>query len=104
MSPPARDEADRKTAATDFSRNLAVEAGAGSGKTSLLLERALNLLLSGKIEPRDLVAITFTEKAASQLGEKLAQELDLIRKAPDGGPEDGKKASARSWAWLRTGK
>ncbi|HET6922443.1 MAG TPA: UvrD-helicase domain-containing protein, partial [Anaeromyxobacteraceae bacterium] len=55
--------------------HLAVSAGAGAGKTRALVELALSLL-SGEAtgEPRDpgaLVAITFTERAAAELEERL---------------------------------
>jgi len=51
---------------------LLVIAGPGSGKTYSIVLRALNLLLLGKAEPKELVLCTFTEKAAFELRDRLA--------------------------------
>lgn len=60
--------------ALDAKRNLAVRANAGSGKTSVLLERIVQLLARGTgLEIDNLAAVTFTRKAAAQLREKLAE-------------------------------
>ena len=53
---------------------MVVEAGAGTGKTSLLIDRLLSLLHEFSIT--DLVAITFTEKAAGELQDRLRQALE----------------------------
>jgi ATP-dependent exoDNAse (exonuclease V) beta subunit len=60
------DKAARLTALTAIDRSLLVEAGAGSGKTSLMAGRVVALFASG-IEPKNIAAITFTEFAASEL-------------------------------------
>lgn len=51
---------------------LLVIAGPGSGKTFSLVLRAMNLLLLGKVEPKQLVVCTFTEKAAFELLDRLS--------------------------------
>lgn len=51
---------------------LLVIAGPGSGKTFALVLRAMNLLLSGKAHPSELVLCTFTEKAAYELSDRLS--------------------------------
>ena len=48
-APPLPDAAARREAATCFDRNLVVTAGAGTGKTALLVERTLNLIGSGTV-------------------------------------------------------
>ena len=60
----------RFAALTDVNRSLLVEAGAGTGKTSLLAGRAA-VLLSNGIEPKQVAAITFTEFAASELQQRI---------------------------------
>ena len=60
------DEAARRTAISDQSQSLLVEAGAGSGKTAVLAGRIAILLAEG-VEPKSIVAVTFTEFAASEL-------------------------------------
>src|SRR5450631_511507 len=70
--PGLSDEKCRKRALTDFSATLLVEAGAGTGKTSLLAGRVALLLASG-IKPHNVAAITFTELAASELLQRIQE-------------------------------
>ena len=60
------DLAARMTALTAIDRTLLVEAGAGSGKTSVMAGRVA-VLFAGGVEPKHIAAITFTEFAASEL-------------------------------------
>lgn len=62
---------NQRRAVTTLGKNLCVAAGAGSGKTTVLVERYLFLIEKGGMETRDIVAITFTEKAANQMKEKI---------------------------------
>lgn len=55
--------------------NIAVTAGAGSGKTTVLVGRYLNLLASGR-RVGELVAITFTRKAAAEMSARLREALE----------------------------
>lgn len=67
---PVRDRAIRAT-----SRSMAVSAGAGSGKTHVLVERVLRTLLDGT-PPGRVAAITFTVKAAGELVERVRNRLE----------------------------
>ena len=69
-NPGLSDAAARLTALIDHDRTLIVEAGAGSGKTALMAGRVAMMLTTG-VQPRDIVAITFTEAAASELLERI---------------------------------
>jgi superfamily I DNA/RNA helicase len=60
------DQTTRIAALTELERSLLVEAGAGSGKTSIMAGRVA-MLFAGGIEPKRVAAITFTEFAASEL-------------------------------------
>ena len=60
------DDAERRAAIADQARSLLVEAGAGSGKTAVLAGRIATLFAEG-VEPKYIVAVTFTEFAASEL-------------------------------------
>ena len=68
----AKDTDARATALTALDRTLLVEAGAGSGKTSVLAGRVAALLASG-VKPRAIAAITFTELAAGELRARVVE-------------------------------
>ncbi|MCK5772377.1 MAG: UvrD-helicase domain-containing protein [Thermoplasmata archaeon] len=56
----------------DVSTHLAVTAGAGSGKTRVLVERYLSILeLDDNVSPRNILALTFTEKASAEMKERV---------------------------------
>ena len=74
------------------SRNYLVEAGAGAGKTTLMVRRIVNQLVTGYCEPKELVAITFTNKSTLELRKKLDDELCQRRDmAKAGGDETLRK-------------
>ena len=74
--------ADFTAAACDPRHSVVVEACAGSGKTWLLVARMLRLLLAGA-EPSELLAITFTRKAAQEMRERLMELLHELTLASD---------------------
>ena len=59
----------------DQQANLLVSAAAGSGKTTTLTERIVQRLMEGKVEPDQLLIITFTELAAKDLKTKIQKRL-----------------------------
>ncbi|HEX6361088.1 UvrD-helicase domain-containing protein [Actinophytocola sp.] len=68
------DHAVRERIRTDLDHTLFVEAGAGSGKTTVLVRRIVDLVESG-ISLRDIAAVTFSEKAAEELRDRTRAEL-----------------------------
>ncbi|MEK7290764.1 MAG: UvrD-helicase domain-containing protein, partial [Planctomycetota bacterium] len=82
--PEPIDTLTRNIAVTEQDRNIVVTAGAGTGKTTLLVNRMLHLLLGHKRFQKEespilrIVAMTFTDKAASEMKIRLAGELEKI--------------------------
>ncbi|MBR2572167.1 MAG: UvrD-helicase domain-containing protein [Clostridia bacterium] len=78
-----QDRINRERLSTrDFDRNFLVSAGAGAGKTYLTVERAFNMLCDrdAGVSPRQIVMITFTRKAATEMKTRLSE---WIRNALD---------------------
>jgi ATP-dependent helicase/nuclease subunit A len=70
------DQATRDRLLTDFERTFFVEAGAGTGKTTTIVGRIVNLVTSGRVSMEGLVAITFTEAAAAELRDRVREGLE----------------------------
>jgi ATP-dependent helicase/nuclease subunit A len=82
LGPPVDHEA-RTRIATALDDTVFAVAGAGSGKTRHLVERVLNVVLSGKARIDQLAVITFTEAAAAELRERIGEALDQVVTDPD---------------------
>ena len=67
-------DAEARTFASDPAQNVVLEASAGTGKTSVLVSRYVNLLARG-VDPANILAITFTRKAAAEMRERIVREL-----------------------------
>lgn len=72
---------EQREAACAGDRDLWLTAGAGSGKTSVLTARYLHLHLVRGVPIRRLLAITFTEKAAAEMRERIAETLRVEGRA-----------------------
>lgn len=80
----------RRLAETTFDRNVVVVAGAGTGKTTLLVNRLVHLLMR---EPHpvgitQLVALTFTNKAATEMKLRLRDRLSVLASAETSGTSE----------------
>jgi ATP-dependent helicase/nuclease subunit A len=76
----------QKEAALERGRDVAVTAGAGSGKTRTLVARYASLLADGLL-PRRVVAITFTEKAAREMRSRVRDALQMLASRAESAPE-----------------
>jgi ATP-dependent helicase/nuclease subunit A len=82
---PAPDQPARARIAGELDATLFVEAGAGSGKTTALVTRVVNLVTSGAADLDSIAAITFTDKAATQLRDRLRRKFEqTAEEDPDG--------------------
>uniref|UniRef100_UPI0035B3E399 UvrD-helicase domain-containing protein n=1 Tax=Hylemonella sp. TaxID=2066020 RepID=UPI0035B3E399 len=79
-APVARDDFYR--IACDPQRHVVVEACAGAGKTWMLVSRILRALLEGAA-PQEILAITFTKKAAGEMRQRLMEWLEDFAQADD---------------------
>jgi ATP-dependent helicase/nuclease subunit A len=71
---PPDPDADARVFAVDPRNNVVLEASAGTGKTTVLVQRYVNLLKAG-VEPSNILAITFTRKAATEMRDRIVAEL-----------------------------
>ena len=62
--------------ALDYRKHISVTANAGSGKTFVLSKRYLEIAINENLPLRNIAAITFTDKAAGELYQKIANEID----------------------------
>jgi len=86
----------RQRAASEHTTTFLVEAGAGTGKTTVLLTRLLSLLRSGRCRADRLAAITFSEKSTTEIRTRLRAELEIALAGPLGEEE---RANLRSARW-----
>ena len=74
---PLIDAGARERIETDLDVSMCVEAGAGTGKTTMLVKRIVALLRTGRATIDQLAVITFTEKAAAELSARVRFELEV---------------------------
>lgn len=77
------DERAREKIVTELERNFLVEAGAGSGKTTALVNRMIAHVRAGH-PVESLAAVTFTRKAAAELAERFRERLEEERRSATG--------------------
>ena len=81
---------EQEQAIFDLDRSLVVTAGAGSGKTRVLVGRYVNILQEQAADIDEVIAITFTEKAANEMKGRAWEEI-VKREKGAGSPEDARR-------------
>lgn len=84
------DQDVRDLVSSDLSRTYLVEAGAGTGKTKVIVDRYVRCVLDperGAGDVRAVAAITFTEKAAGELRQRIREEFERQASSAAEGPE-----------------
>jgi ATP-dependent helicase/nuclease subunit A len=69
---------ENQKAALSRDHNIAITAGAGTGKTLILVERYIDILINDNIDIRELLAITFTNKAAGEMLSRVALKIESL--------------------------
>ena len=106
---PAVELTDAQRAAVDCrDRDVFTEAGAGSGKTGVLVERYCDCVIEDDLRPDAILAFTFTERAAGELRQRVRSRLlERARAAAGRGDREGARhiiGAAREGerAWITT--
>lgn len=86
------DQAVRDAIRTRLDENICVEAGAGTGKTTVLVDRIVEMLRRGPSTVDRMAVITFTEKAAAELATRVRQGLEAA--LPGAGGEERERIEA----------
>ena len=82
MTTPS-DQLARDAIVERLDENMVVEAGAGTGKTTSLVERVVALVTTGRAYMGEIAAITFTEAAAAELRSRIGETLERVGNDPD---------------------
>ncbi|HJU92161.1 MAG TPA: UvrD-helicase domain-containing protein [Pyrinomonadaceae bacterium] len=69
---------EQAAAAYEINKHISVTAGPGSGKTTVLVERYIHILREHSLSIDQIVAITFTNRAANEMRERLRSQLNLM--------------------------
>ncbi len=74
-----QDKAVRERVRSELRTSFVISAGAGTGKTTLLVERMVEIVLTGFLKLDQIAAVTFTENAATTLKLRLRDALEQAR-------------------------
>ena len=95
-----RPTAEQRAAIEAGATEVMVEAGAGTGKTGVMVDRYCRLACENDVEPEAILAFTFTEKAAAELRRRIRTELE--RRAELGSERARELLPRFGGAWVTT--
>jgi ATP-dependent helicase/nuclease subunit A len=88
------DDMARQRVRSDHGTSFVLEAGAGTGKTTLLVDRIECMVRSGRMKLDEVAAVTFTENAATTMKLRLRERLERARADAGAPPEERARAAA----------
>ncbi len=98
---PTREPTPEQAAAIAVrGRDVLVEAGAGTGKTGVMVERYCRLVCDSGVSPDSILAFTFTDKAAAELRQRI--RIELARRAERGSERAAAASAEIGGAWITT--
>lgn len=71
---------DQKKAIESRGKNIIVSAAAGSGKTRVLVDRVISLMVEEKIPIKNMIIVTFTNKASVEMKDRIREKLNELLK------------------------
>ena len=81
-------------------RDVLLEAGAGTGKTGVMVDRYCRLVCDSGLSPDSILAFTFTDKAATELRQRI--RVELARRAERGSERAAAALAGIGGAWITT--
>ncbi|MGC1165468.1 MAG: UvrD-helicase domain-containing protein, partial [Solirubrobacterales bacterium] len=91
---------EQAAAIEESGRDILLEAGAGTGKTGVMVDRYCRLVCDKGVSPDAILAFTFTDKAAAELRQRI--RVELARRAAAGSERAAQLLSAIGGAWVMT--
>jgi ATP-dependent exoDNAse (exonuclease V) beta subunit len=100
VAPPREPTPEQGAAIAVRGRDVLLEAGAGTGKTGVMVERYCRLVCDSGLSPDSILAFTFTDKAAAELRQRIRAEL--TRRAERGSERAAAALAGLGGAWITT--
>ena len=101
IAAPSREPTPEQAAAIAVrGRDVLLEAGAGTGKTGVMVDRYCRLVCDSGLSPDSILAFTFTDKAAAELRQRIRSEL--TRRAERGSERAAAALAGIGGAWVTT--
>src|SRR4051812_20216566 len=99
-APPREPTPEQAAAIAARGEDVLLEAGAGTGKTGVMVERYCRLVCDSGLSPNAVLAFTFTDKAAAELRQRIRAEL--ARRADRGSERAPAGPAGVGGAWVPT--